>query len=732
MTQAQRIDEAVEEIGYIAAQKNTIEHLHRNLKSGDAFAVFDAFGDILSTDGSGSQGFYYKDTRYVSGCVLLLNGERPLLLNSSIRNNNVLLRVDLTNPDIIIDGKILVPKDALHIKRSVYVWAGALYQRIRVTNFSDQPVAAKLSVICNSDFRDLFEVRGMQTLPRRVEPPKTINSTTRSWHYAGQDGIERCLLVQCWPEPSKGSTSRFDYDYTLKPGEERSIFLRLSCHDEGLDKIRYDESPAQLFFRGLRRRIQSLQHSVNQATTVSTNNEIFNEILCRAMADLYMLNTRTEHGYYPYAGIPWFSTVFGRDGIITALQTLWFDPKIAHGVLCYLAANQATDYDAHADAEPGKILHETREGELARLSLVPFRRYYGSIDSTVLFVLLAAEYVHRTGDHETLDKIWPNILAALEWMDRDGDSDKDGFIEYKRKTEDGLVNQGWKDSGDCIFHADGQLAKGSIALCEVQAYAYAAKLGAARLASIKDQPALAKKLRQEAAALKKRFNEVFWSDELGMYALALDGEKKRCMVRSSNAGQTLFTGIVPLERAKIMADKFLQQDFFSGWGVRTIPIGEKRYNPMSYHNGSVWPHDNALIAMGLARYGLMTHVSKLFDGMFGAATHFEQRRIPELFCGFRRKPGQSPVNYPVACIPQAWATVVPFTFLNAVLGITINAEMEEIQFKNPSLPGFLQNVTIRGLSVGETRTDVVIQRHNEDVSLNTLNKKGKGKVTVAM
>jgi glycogen debranching enzyme len=682
----------------------------RALKYGDTFVVFDGRGDI-GTSSDGSSGLFHMDTRHLSRLELLVNERPPLLLGSNLRDDNSAFSVDLTNPDLMDGQSIVLEKDRVHILRTIFLWRDTAYQRLAVRNYSDRAVDLRLSMLFANDFADIFEVRGAHRERRGTATAKIHSEDRVLLAYRGLDAKIRRTALNFDPRPDQLATDAAVYDLHLAPGEMRPIFLAVSCE-------RTDSRPVP-FLRGLAATGREMRESTRDRTSVETSNQRFNEILCRSAADLAMLMTETPQGRYPYAGIPWYSTTFGRDGLITALQMLWWSPEVARGVLRRLAAYQAKTTDPLADAQPGKILHEMRGGEMAALREVPFGLYYGSVDSTPLFVLLAGLYLERTADTETIVELWPAIEAALAWIDGPGDPDGDGFVEYKSATDQGLANQGWKDSHDAIFHADGRLAEGAIALVEVQGYVYAAKRMAARCARRLGRDVTADNLEAEASRLAGRFEAAFWCPEIETYALALDGAKRRCEVRTSNAGQVLFTGIAAPDRAARVAKGLLQPRFFSGWGIRTVARGEARFNPMSYHNGSVWPHDNALIALGLARYQSKRSIETLFTGLFHAATYMDHRRLPEVFCGFQRHSGQGPTLYPVACSPQAWASATPFTLLEAALGLEFDLFKGEIRLRNPRLPEFLEEVTLRDLRIGSSSVDLRVRRYNDTVLLNT-------------
>jgi glycogen debranching enzyme len=706
---------------YIPATEATTR-LRRTMKRDDCFLVFDSHGDIGASPG-GPDGLFNCDTRHLSHFELLINGLQPLLLGSNLSDDNCILSVDLTNPDIYYDKRVILQKNLVHVARTVFVWRSTLFHRFIVRNFSADRVRLLLSITFDNDFADVFEVRGTQRV-RRGAVRCLVESNVADFNYLGLDSKRRRTRIVFEPMPTHLSRSLASFQLDLEPHQSVSLYGTISCAG--------DQPEPPSFLKSLRSAHRELKQKIKVGTVIETSNQVFNEILRRATADLAILLTHTPQGPYPYAGIPWYSTTFGRDGLITAMQCLWLDPRMALAVLTRLAAYQATDFDPESDAEPGKILHEMRAGEMATLHEIPFGLYYGSVDSTPLFVILAGRYAQATGDLDTLRSLWPAIDRALGWIDGPGDRDHDGFVEYFKATPRGLSNQGWKDSYDSVFHADGRLAEGPIALAEVQGYVYAAKKLASWCANQLGFTERTRQLDTEADQLAERFEEAYWCEEIGTYALALDGDKRPCRVATSNAGQVLFSEIARSDRAERIGRRLMEPNFFSGWGVRTVAVDEPRYNPMSYHNGSVWPHDNAMIAAGLARYGDSRAATRIFQGMFDAATYMDLRRLPELFCGFPRFRGRGPTLYPVACAPQSWSSGAFFALLQASLGIEQDPFANVIRFRNPKLPAFLDSVVLRGLKAGTGSVDLSVRRQGDDkISLQILAARGDIEVTAS-
>lgn len=703
---------------YIRASSALADDRTRVLLNGDTFAVFDRSGDIQPV-GFGQQGIFHNETRHLSRLELKFCGVRPLLLSSTIREDNVLFAVDLTNPDLDLESGQLLPRGTVHIYRTKFLTETVCYDQITLNNYGDAAIDVEVSFDFDADFADIFEVRGEKRKRRGNKLRENVGRNAIMLAYMGLDNIRRTTRIECSLSSCELRDGGITVPLHLAAHSEVCFTVNMIC-ESGSDQHEHVHSYGDA--------LQCMNHKRSTGplaeVDIHTSNEQFNSWIRRSRSDLAMMVTDTAHGLYPYAGVPWFSTVFGRDGIITALELLWLVPSVAKGVLSYLAATQATSHDAARDADPGKILHEMRKGEMAHLGEVPFGRYYGTVDGTPLFILLAAAYYERTADAEFLREIWPNILAALEWVDVYGDQDHDGFVEYARQTDHGLVQQGWKDSNDSVFHSDGQVATGPIALSEVQAYVYAAKSGLAHVAAGLGDHELAERLRTQAAHLKTAFHRMFWSDELGMFALALDGEKKQCRVRSSNAGQCLFSGIATDAQYRSSAENLLSPAFFSGWGVRTIVTGERRYNPMSYHNGSLWPHDNALIALGALRKADKDLALRITSGLLDLSSEVMFHRLPELICGFGRRPGKGPTLYPVACSPQAWAAGSVFMLLQACLGLEIRAKESRVYLYHSALPEKLQHVRIRNLKVGDGNVDISCERYADTVSVNILRRSG--------
>jgi glycogen debranching enzyme len=705
----------------LQAESSFANEQTKTLMSGDLFVVFDRCGDLRTKDSS-SRGLFYREMRHLSRLSVRLEEGGLWLLTSSIRLDNAVLSVDQTNAELQRGSQKVLNAGELHFSRSIFAWLNSCYQRVEIHNYGGAAIAVELILEFESDFADIFEVRGHRRKKRGKLLEPRVTESTVSLGYLGLDGLRRDTRIELGGLPGAISGKQIRVPIRLGPGEltNFSVSVRCTVGEETSGFISEQEALDQLAIRG-----QEIAR-----IGIQTTNDRFNDWVNRSLADLRMLVVQTPEGLYPYAGIPWFSTIFGRDGIITGLECLWICPELARGVLSLLASMQATEIDPNCDAEPGKILHEARRSEMAQLGEVPYRRYYGSVDSTPLFILLAAAYFKRTGDRELLARLWPNIERAFHWIDHYGDRDADGFIEYGRQTPQGLLQQGWKDSPASIFHRDGTIAEGPIALCEVQAYVYAAKREMADVCCAFGRPERAEELRREATSLKRRFQEEFWSEEIFSYAIALDGNKQKCRLRSSNAGHTLFTGIASDDHTGRIIQELGSEKYFSGWGIRTIAAGEARYNPIAYHNGSIWPHDNALIAFGLSHEKNKALAGRVLVGLFEASTFMESSRLPEVFAGFLRQPGYPPKPYPNACAPQAWAAGAVFLILQACLGMEVLGAENQVRFVHPFLPEQIPEIQIRGLKVGSGLLDVEVSKHSESVDVSTVRRLGDVEVEV--
>ena len=666
------------------------------LKESDTFMVADTFGDVT---GEGD-GLFHNDTRLLSTWRLLMDGRQPTLLSSAVSQDNAFFTANLTNHPLPPLGETSMPEGVIHVERRRFLWADRVYERIALANFSDLAARIPLQLLYGADFRDMFEVRGQSRSKRGEYAAGETAPHAIELRYQGLDALWRSVVVACSEVPRRMDAQAAQFEVVLQGHQRHEIYLEIGPARAEPSRQRYRDAAA-LMRRSLRTRRR-------RGARLRASGRLFQAWIEKSEADLALLTTELPTGPYPYAGIPWFSTPFGRDAVITAMQTLWLDPALARGVLAFLAAHQAQEHSSFRDAEPGKIMHERRRGEMAAVNELPFGQYYGGVDTTPLFVMLAAAYARRTGDMSFIAEIWPALDAATRWIETNA-ARHGGFVSYARGETTGLANQGWKDSHDSVFHADGRSPVGPIALVEVQGYAFAALRGMAALARARGDAAGAAQRAAGAARLAEAVEARFWQEDMGFYALALDGEGQPCRVPASNVGHLLFSGLPSPERGRRVAKQLLSGAFDSGWGVRTLPAGTARYNPMSYHNGSVWPHDVALCAAGLARYGERDGVVHLLGDLFEAAALFGLR-LPELFCGFERAPGEAPVAYPVACLPQAWAAGSVFMMLQSCLGVRIDAAQQRLLIDQPRLPLGIESIQVGNLAIGAGRVDLSFQR----------------------
>jgi len=674
------------------------------LLSADTLHVADAYGDIYG----GEDGLFQDDTRILSRYRLTLAGQRPSLLSAKVSQDNVYFISHLTNHALPAPGDDKLPQGVLHIERKRLIWDGRLFECISLANYSDRSSVVPLRLEFSADFRDMFEVRGARRANRGIEAAPVAGAQQVEFGYVGLDREQRNMAISFSARPSQLNERSASFAIKVQARARASLYIEIGAGPDLPSRPRFRTAAAHAR--------SAMKIKRRRGATFKVSGRLFQGWLDKSKADLALLTSDLSTGPYPYAGTPWFSTPFGRDAVITAYQLLWIDPAMAKGVLGYLALHQAKEVSTFRDAEPGKIMHETRKGEMSLLNELPFGRYYGGVDTTPLFIMLAGAYAKRTLDNGFIETLWPALELAAQWVETNAFKNKNGFITYARGETSGLANQGWKDSHDSVSQADGKSPEGPIALVEVQGYAYGAYLSMAQLSEARGQPERARYWAACGERMREAVERCFWMEQKQFYAMALDGRGKQCQVCGSNAGHLLFTGLPHPARGRLVAHKLLSRALHSGWGVRTLGMEEARYNPMSYHNGSVWPHDVALCAAGIAKYGEHPGAEQLLSGIFEAAVHFNMR-LPELFCGFgRTAPCEAPTAYPVACLPQAWAAGSAFMLLQACLGIQIDAHQPRVIVTDPQLPVGIDWLKVRHLQVADCSVDITFQRVGDRVT----------------
>jgi glycogen debranching enzyme len=720
------------------------------LKDDDLFLITDTLGNIsgCSRDETiGSMGLFCRDTRFLSRLELQIAGRSPILLTCNA-DKGFALSALCTNPTIPN-----INAETISIQREI-VLNGGLFEELTIHNYNTTPVSFELSLSFDADFSDLFEIRGFHRqqrgcLLRRVCPETqdlAIPATELTLAYQGLDGAileSQIQFTHCLPDRLQGYTATWQIELESHAGYQIGYHLKMLMNNRPVSRV---NSPGALI-QAKAAEMMEEDNWRSQITQIRTDNPEINRAIERAEQDIYLLrqtfdlvssslNNPHSKGTVLSAGVPWFCTLFGRDAIIAASQVLILDPTIARETLMVLAQYQGKVDDEWREEQPGKILHELRTGEMARCQEIPHTPYYGTVDATPLWLMLYAEYYAWTHDTDTLNRLWENAVAAMAWIDRM--CAETGYLSYFRTSARGLVNQGWKDSGDCIVDRQGKIATGSISLCEVQAYVYAAKIRMSELAKIRQENELATRWQQEAQSLKQRFNHDFWIPDRDFIALALDGTGKQVDGIGSNPGQCLQHGILYPEKAKSVAERLRAPDMFSGWGIRTLSSQSPAYNPIGYHTGSVWPHDNSLITMGLRAVGAVEQALEVAQGIFDMTIHQPYHRPPELFCGYNRIAGNSPIQYPVACSPQAWATGTIFQLFQMMVNLVPDAPSNYLRIVDPALSASISQLSFRNLRVGSTLIDLEFTSEQDSpheefrasTSCRVLKKRGNLRVTI--
>jgi len=701
---------------YQNAEPRKVNNL--TLIDGKTFLSTTVAGDIMPP-GAPDVGFFHDDTRFLSRLELRVDGYRTIVLCSSTEQTFA-SQIELTTGKGTMRDSYEVPENTVHIRREQLLASDVLYDNFAFENFNFHELELAIELAYEADYMDVFQVRGVarQRLGRYFQP--VVRNDSIIFHYCGLDHVSRETIIHLSPEPESvnGTTAR--WKLRLPPFKRFQLNTTIVAQVEG----RKSRAGRPDFNQQLRARREAFADWDSRSTHFESSNSIFKQMVGTCKGDFHALQIPEAREHVVAAGIPWFATMFGRDSILASYQSLLLNPQLATETLRVLAMHQGKEKNDWRDEEPGKILHEYREGEMTRAGEMPFGPYYGSADATPLWLILLSETFNWTNDEQLVKDMLPHAYRALEWIDAHGDLDGDGFVEYQRRSPRGLANQGWKDSWDAIVHKDGQIAKSPIALCEVQGYVYEAKYRMASLLRSFGDTRTADKLKKDAADLLKRFEKAFWMPKFGFYAMALDGDKRQTQVISSNPGHLLFTRMLPQERAKSVTQRFMHDDLYSGWGWRTMSRDERVFNPLSYHRGSIWPHDNSIIAHGMALYEFREPANKVFSTLFEAALKFRDYRLPELFCGIQRREHDEPVQYPVSCSPQAWASGAVFLLLTSVLGIRPSAPRRELNIVNPTLPPFLDQLSIRNLRVGNSRVGLDFTRRGERTFCNVVEIEG--------
>ena len=705
------------------------------LKDDDIFLVTDTLGNIpgcLPGEESNTLGLFCQDTRFLSRLELQIEGQLPILLSSNARRGFALSAL-CANPYLEEKG---IGAETIGIEREIAI-NGGLFEELTITNYRTSPVSFGLSLSFNADFVDLFEVRGRERQERgKILQLVTENGETKQLEpieapeeiviaYQGLDGAvmeSRIQFSEHRPDYCKGYTAVWQLQLESHQTIRLGYRVQLFSDRRSISKV---ATPMTLV-QAKAAESMELNQWQQQVTTIRSDSNIFNRLIERAERDIYLLRQSFEDKKALSAGIPWFATLFGRDSLIAAWQILILDPQIAKDTLTILAQYQGKTNDDWREESPGKILHELRLGEMVRCGEVPHTPYYGTVDATPLWLILYAEYYAWTGDRHTLEQLWENALAAMDWIDRNCKAT--GYLSYERISPGGLLNQGWKDSGDCIVNRQGKLATGTITLCEVQGYVYGAKMRLSAIAKLMQRFDLAEQWYRDAVELKSRFNKDFWLNDLDYCALALDGGGKPIDSITSNPGHCLAMDILHPQKATNVAERLCAPDMFSGWGIRTLSSSSPAYNPMGYHVGSVWPHDNSIIALGLRSLGLVEQTLEVAQGIFDMTLQQAYHRPPELFCGYERTPENSPVRYPVACSPQAWATGTLFQLLQIVINIVPDAASNCVRVINPILPESINSLSLENLRVGSTVIDLEFERSGGTTACRVAKKRGNLKV----